>query len=77
MKLVTPIRSQPLVNDIPGQLRLLAEQIDSGEVDASSVYAIIMDESRIPMIRIWGECPTRHELSGALLHCSVVTLESA
>lgn len=54
---IVPIRAPDavLVNDIPGQLRQLADQIESGEVEAASMLAIIPNEGDWPTLYGWGE----------------------
>lgn len=51
---VTQLRPGPLVSDIPGQLRLMAERIESGEVDAASALFIVPVEGDWPMVFGWG-----------------------
>lgn len=52
---VVPLRTAPLVNDIPGQMRQMASMIERGEVDARSVVFIIARESEWPEVYGWGE----------------------
>lgn len=53
---VVPIRDgATLVSDIPGQLRQLADRIESGEVEAETVMCVIPVEGDWPMIFGWGE----------------------
>lgn len=53
---VVPIReSTTLVNDIPGQLRQLADRIDAGEVEAKTVICVIPIDDDWPRIFGWGE----------------------
>lgn len=53
---VVPIREDTtLVNDIPGQLRALADRIDAGEVEAESAICVIPMEGDWPTIYGWGE----------------------
>lgn len=53
---VVPIRENTtLVNDIPGQLRQLADRIDAGEVEAKSAICVIPVDDDWPAIYGWGE----------------------
>lgn len=53
---VVPIRDDTTrVNDIPGQLRALADRIESGELEAESMLAIIPVEGDWPILFGWGE----------------------
>lgn len=51
---VVQLRSEPLVNDIPAQLRALADRIESGEQAAEYVLAIIPVEDDWPSVYGWG-----------------------
>lgn len=53
---VVPIREDTtLVNDIPGQLRALADRIDAGEIEAESAICVIPVSGDWPIIYGWGE----------------------
>ncbi len=55
LEVVTPLRRSPLVTDIPGQLRQMADQIESGEVGATSALFILPTDGDWPRIYGWGE----------------------
>jgi hypothetical protein len=55
MSNVTPLRQGPLVTDIPGMLRQMAEWIESGEIEASSALFIVPVDNDWPKVFGWGE----------------------
>ncbi len=55
LELVSPLRQGPTVSDIPGQLRQMADQIESGEVAATSALFIIPADGDWPAVYGWGE----------------------
>ncbi len=56
MSEVIPIRSgNPLLNDIPGMLRQMADWIESGEVVTESALFILPVEDSWPRVYGWGE----------------------
>ena len=44
-----------LLTDIPGQLRTLADRIETGDLDATAVLCVIPIEGDWPMLFGWGE----------------------
>jgi len=52
---VVPLRERPTVSDIPGMLRKLADDIESGETMAHAVLAIIPRDGDWPVICGFGE----------------------
>lgn len=52
---IVQLRSSPNMADIPGRLRKMADDIESGEVKASSVLLIIPRDSHWPDVWGWGE----------------------
>jgi hypothetical protein len=52
---VITLRSAPLVNDIPGQMRQMASMIERGEIEAQSVIFIIPRDGDWPETYGWGE----------------------
>ena len=52
---VVQLRSAPTLNDIPGQLRQLADEIERGEVKATSALCILPQDDNWPTIFGWGE----------------------
>lgn len=52
---VTPLRGSPLLTDIPGQLRQMADMIENGEVDASFALFVVPQQGDWPMIFGWGQ----------------------
>lgn len=55
MSNVYQMRGHPLVTDIPGQLRQMADMIESGEVKAESALFIIPQDGDWPSVYGWGE----------------------
>lgn len=52
---VVPLRDSPTLNDIPAQMRQLADRIESGEVETESVMCIVAVEGDWPNIYGWGD----------------------
>lgn len=52
---VVQLRTAPLVNDIAGQLRQMADMIERGEVEARSAMFIIPRDGDWPEVYGWGE----------------------
>lgn len=52
---IVPLRSSPNMADIPGRLRAMADDIEKGEVPASSVMLIIPRECHWPDVWGWGD----------------------
>lgn len=52
---VVQLRTAPLVCDIPGQLRQLAADIESGQVQAESVLCIVPQDGDWPIMFGWGD----------------------
>lgn len=51
---VTRLRQGPLLTDIPGMMRQMADRIETGEVDAQSVLFIVPVDGDWPMVFGWG-----------------------
>ena len=53
---VVPLREQPSLQDIPALLRRLADQIETGEVEARTLYVVIPQPGNdYPKLRGWGD----------------------
>lgn len=52
---VVQLRDAPLINDIPGQLRQMADMIESGELETNSVLFIAETGEQWPAVFGWGE----------------------
>lgn len=81
LSVVTPIRDgAPLLNDIPGQLRKLADDIERGgeypEMEAMLTVGIPASEFT-PVFWGWGNVPQRHQTAGVFLHCAQLALTDA
>lgn len=64
---VVQLRTAPRLTDIPGQLRQLADSIESGEVKAEHACICIIDQEQDwPTIFGWGETKGMLELIGLL-----------
>lgn len=50
-----PLRVSPRVNDVPGQLRQMADDIESGKIEAGAALFIIPRPNDWPDIFGWGE----------------------
>ena len=55
LEVVQLYENPTLLNDIPGQLRNLADRIESGDLDADSVLCIVPVEGDWPILFGWGE----------------------
>jgi hypothetical protein len=53
--------AQAALDDIPGMLRLLAAQVESGETIATSMLVIIPVPGQLPELRGWGDVEGRNE----------------
>jgi len=52
---VVQLRPSPSLNDIPGQLRQMADSIERGDIEAASALFIIPREGDWPELYGWGE----------------------
>lgn len=52
---VVQLRDSPLLSDIPGQLRQLADAIENGELQTKSVLCVADMPGDWPIIYGWGE----------------------
>lgn len=53
---VTPLREgRALLTDIPGMMRQVADQIEQGEIEASSMLVVVPRDGDWPRIFGWGE----------------------
>lgn len=53
---IIPIRSGPSLNDIAGQLRALADQIEAGEYgEVETVFALMPRDGDYPTFWGWGD----------------------
>ena len=52
---VVPLREGPLLTDIPGRLRQLAESIESGDTEAAAVLVLIPQDGDWPAVFGFGE----------------------
>lgn len=69
--MVTKLRGDaPLLTDIPGQLRQMADMIDAGTFRGNKALFVMVDESvehpDWPMIYGWGDAFGDHEIIGLL-----------
>lgn len=51
---VTSLRAAPLLTDIPGQLRMMADRIEAGEIEATSALFVIPVDHDWPKVFGWG-----------------------
>lgn len=47
--------ARPLLSDIPGMLRHVANQIEAGDIQATSMIAIVPRDGDWPIVFGWGE----------------------
>jgi hypothetical protein len=53
---IVQLRTSPPVSDIPGQLRRLADEVESGAVQTSSVLCIVVEDAeKWPAVYGWGQ----------------------
>ena len=53
---VVPLSDRPSLQDIPALLRNLAHEIESGEVEARTIFVVIpQDGGDYPKLRGWGD----------------------
>lgn len=52
---VVALRANPVVSDIPAQLRDLADKIEAGEIDADAALCILPQDNKYPALFLWGE----------------------
>lgn len=53
---IVQMRSEPLLNDIAGQLRGLADRIESGDYgEVATLFAVMPDASGYPDVFAWGD----------------------
>lgn len=57
---VVQLRTAPLISDIPGQLRQLADDIEKGDVKAESVLCIVPQDGDWPIMFGWGDHLSDH-----------------
>ncbi|MFA6125425.1 hypothetical protein [Sphingomonas sp.] len=75
---VVQIRTAPLVNDIPGQLRHLATMLESGEVEPMETLMVggIYPNDFNPYFACFGHNPDRHTTAGFFMHLAKLALTS-
>lgn len=74
---VVPLREGvPLLNDIPGRLRKLADEIEAGERGTPEfMFCVSRDVDRfMPDFHAFGAPPTRHEIAGFFSHLAAMAL---
>lgn len=74
---VVPIRDgKPLLTDIPGMLRNLADMLESGEVDAPrrAMCVLVGPVDRMTIYQ-WGGDASVHEVVGAFMDAAQLTLK--
>jgi hypothetical protein len=74
---VVPIRDgAPLLNDVPGQLRQLADMIETGQIEPLDFVMVAARprEALMPIWWGWGEIPDRHGAAGFFMHCAQLAL---
>lgn len=76
---VVPIRNgAPLLNDLPGQLRALADRIESGEDGPFEFLIVAAQPAEFrPLHWGWGNVPQRHQMAGFHLHLAQLALTDA
>lgn len=76
LSVVSPIRGgAPLLTDIAGQLRALADQIERGEVTPEAAYTVlVMPDQFEPYFYGWGAVADRHGVAGVFTHVSILAL---
>lgn len=52
---VVQLRETPSLQDIPALLRRLADEIESGETAASTMFIVIPRDGDYPQLRGWGD----------------------
>ena len=55
MNVVQLHNGAPSLNDIPGRLRLLADRIENGEVEATTAYVVIPRSGDFPQLFGFGD----------------------
>lgn len=75
---IVPIRDgRPLINDIPNRLRLLADQIDKGEIAADFALVILDGDRPLPTLLGYGDALDTRELLGLLALAESVFVHNA
>jgi len=79
LSVVTPIRDgAPLLNDIPGQLRKLADDIEKGEYQWTRAVVLGLDEDEYdPTYLSFGEAFRRRDLIGLFTLAAHMTMTDA
>lgn len=72
---VVPLRSEPLLNDIAGSLRALADRVEVGEVAPRTLLVIWDDSEVIVRGACVGAVPDRFGLVG-MLRCAASKAET-
>ena len=77
LSVVTPIRGgSPLLTDIPGQMRQLADQIERGEVTPEAAYTVLVMPDRFETFFYgWGAVADRHGVAGVFHHVANLVLQ--
>lgn len=77
LKVVKIREGRPLLNDIPGRLRLLADQIEAGEEFGPVEYAfIILDVDKpLPACLGFGNIPTDRAMLGLIDQAHEVSMQ--
>ena len=79
---VVELRPGPVLTDIPGQLRQLADNIEQGLVldvngdpfKIQALYAVAVADTFRPIFYGWGAVGERHEVAGIFLHVAQLAL---
>lgn len=58
---VVNLHNRPSLDDMPGRLRWMADQIESGEVKTKAVVVLVYTPTGIPPAHNFGECLTTAE----------------
>lgn len=53
---IVPLSDRPSLQDIPALLRNLAKEIESGDIEAKTLFVVIpQDDGGYPRLRGWGD----------------------
>lgn len=63
---VVRLRDSPSLNDLPGQLRQLADKIERGEVEGETAICIVPQATGWPLLYGWGPQFERMAIVGIL-----------
>ncbi len=76
LRAVSSIRTKPPLTDIAGQLRVLADRIEAGELAPRAAYVVMHCDDPPPCVFGFGEVATPHAIAGLLQQAGVYMLLS-